>query len=614
MPRLLLHPSDPASFVLDTTWAEKELVKQLPGARWDSQLKTWYTPRTWAICLQARGLFGDRLEVDPQVKEWAWAERKRVEQAVELRGLFEPVDDGEAAAWWTSGLHPFQQVDVSWARATDLNATLTNEMGTGKTISALTTLRASPETSLPALVICPNSVKENWATEAKNWWPEATVYLVHGGAATRRKQLEAAAEDENAFVVINIEAIRLHSRLAPYGNVRLKRCVDCGGNDEKVKTTQCEVHLKELNEFGFRSVVFDEAHRMKEPKAKQTRAAWAVMHGETVEYRLALTGTPIANHVGDLWSIMHGVDPEEYPNRSKFMDRYALLTWNAGGGLDVVGLRPDTKQELFGFLDRRVRRVTKSQVLTQLPKKYRSIRHAPMIPKMKKAYKELESELVTRLDDGSILFAPNSLTASLRLLQMSSSYGTVEELGDPDPETGRVKTRYVLSEPSPKLDVLEEILDELEGRQVAVCALSRQLIDLAAKRLDDRYESYGMITGTVKKADRDRALDEFQAGKLRCLLFTLQAGGTGLTMTAADTIVFLQRSWSLVDNKQAEDRVHRIGSERHEAIHVIDVVAPESIEERQIERVHDKLRMLEEIVRDGHAEFEPDTDDLREDL
>jgi SNF2 family DNA or RNA helicase len=200
----------------------------------------------------------------------------------------------------------------------------------------------------------------------------------------------------------------------------------------------------------------------------------------------------------------------------------------------------------------------------------------------------MESQLITRLDDGTIVFAPNTLSQTTRLLQMSSAYGTTEDDGT-----------YHMLEPSPKLDVMMELLEEMEGRPLVVCALSKQLINLASARLEKSGIQHGLITGDVHEMDRRRNLDQFQDGKLRALLVTIGAGGVGLTMTAADTILFLQRSWSLIQNLQMEDRVHRIGSEIHEAIHIIDVVAPDTVEEWQIAAVHQKLIRLEEIRRDG---------------
>jgi SNF2 family DNA or RNA helicase len=184
---------------------------------------------------------------------------------------------------------------------------------------------------------------------------------------------------------------------------------------------------------------------------------------------------------------------------------------------------------------------------------------------------------------------------------MSSAYGTTDDT------TGM----YHMLEPSPKLDVMMELLEEMEGRPLVICALSKQLINLAAARLEKLGVPHGLITGDVHELDRRRNLDQFQAGKLRALLVTIGAGGVGLTMTAADTILFLQRSWSLIQNLQMEDRVHRIGSEIHEAIHIIDVVAPDTVEEWQITRIHEKLKRLEEIRRDGLDFSQTIGDDIR---
>jgi SNF2 family DNA or RNA helicase len=481
---------------------------------------------------------------------------------------------------------------------------LGNDQGTGKTASVETALRNLVD-ALPALVVCPNSVKRVFEDEAKKWIPDANTYVVAGGAGQRKKIIATALADPRAIIIINYEGLKTHSRLAPYGSVRLKKCVECGGDDPKVKVGQCHVHKKELNGTGvIKSVVIDEAHRLKDPKSQQTRAVWAVCHDPSVTRRIAMTGTPIANHIGDLWAIMHAVAPLEYPARSAFLDRYAQLSWNAFGGLDVVGLRSDNSAEFFKFFDARYRRVTKAAAAPWLPDKYRSVRYAEMATKVAKAYKELDEQMVTRLADGTIMFAPNNLTQSGRLLQLASSYGTVEADGS-----------YRMTEPSHKLDVMEEIIDETEGRPIVICAMSKQLINLAAARLEKRNIPHALITGDVIEIERRRGLQLFQEGRLKALLFTLGAGGEGLTMSAADTIVFLQRDWSAIKNLQAEDRVHRIGSEIHEAIHIIDIVTPGTIEETQIEKVNTKIRRLEEIRRDG---LDPITlgfvDDVRKEM
>lgn len=562
-------------------WSDRELIKQVPGARWDANRKSWHVPMTWAAYVQLHGTFANRMTVDPALNEWATAEYERIQSASAWRSV---VDSGTVV----EGLYPWQVSGYYWANVAGDGMLLGDDQGTGKTITIQVALR-NIDGMLPALVICPNSVKRVWEQEAAKWMPEANVYIIGGGATARQKVLKAALADPMALIVINYEGLRSHSRLAPYGSVRMKKCEACGGQDPKVRPSMCHSHPKELNGTGvIKTVVMDEAQALKDAKSQQTRACWAVCHDSSVTRRIAMTGTPIANHIGDLWAIMHAIAPAEYPVRSAFLDRYAQLSWNAFGGLDIVGLRQDTAAEFFSFFDARYRRVTKAQAAPWLPEKYRSVRHAPLPTKMRKAYDELDKQMITRFDDGSIAFASNTLTQSTRLLQVASAYGATEADGT-----------YRMVEPSPKIDVLLEILEETEGRPIVACALSKQLINLAAKRLESKGITHGLITGDVHELDRRRALDQFQAGRLRCLLFTIGAGGVGLTMTAADTIVFLQRDWSLIRNLQAEDRVHRIGSEIHEAIHIIDVVAPDTVEEWQIQRVHEKLIRLEEIRRDG---------------
>jgi SNF2 family DNA or RNA helicase len=372
-------------------------------------------------------------------------------------------------------------------------------------------------------------------------------------------------------VIINIEGTRGHSRLASYGSIHL---------------TDAEKEPKELNEIPFRTVVFDEAHRMKDPKSKQTRAAWAVGHGPTVRRRFALTGTPIANDPSDLWSILHFLAPDEHPTRSKFIDRYCLQSWNSYGGLSVIGVQPETREEFRKVIGPRFRRVTKDEVLTQLPRKQRQLIKVEMSPRQAKAYREMESQLATRVDGGVIVAASN-LTAQIRLLQFAGSMCDVADDGTVTPV-----------DPSPKIDALLDIIDAAQGKPIVACAVQRKLIELAAKRLDKQKVAYGLITGKVDEWTRKQNLKKFQEGELPVLLFTIQAGGTGLNMTAADTIVFIQRDWSMVNNRQAEDRVHRIGSEVHEAINVIDIVTEGTVEETVLTRYLEKVHRLDLITED----------------
>jgi len=584
--------------LVETTWNEKELIKLVPGAKWNATERIWSLPPGWAQCVILRGVFKGQVTFGERLTAWGWNEvNNRIKPATSLRLLTERPESAEMATFLRShsgyDLYDFQAVGAEFILSAG-SCLLADEMGTGKTIQALSALRAIGEKDgLPALVICPNSVKTHWVNEAREWFPECEPIMIDGSAAVKTKQLEHVLAVPNALVIINIEALRLHSRVAGFGSIRLARCQECDRyGDPYLKPARCETHAKGLNHIPFKTVIVDEAHRIKDPHSKQTRAAWALMHGPTVERNWALTGTPIANDPSDLWSIMHGVIKSEYPTKSKYVDRFCLMAWNAYGGLDITGLNPEHKDEFYKILDPRLRAMPKALVLSQLPPKVREYRHVMMTPKQAKAYKDMEQALITRLDDGEILVAQNNLAAQTRLLQLSSSYCTIT----PDP-TQSLGSKVMLCEPSPKLDALDEIIEEMAGKKLTVCAQSRQLILMAAKRAEKKKIPHGLIIGGMSQWERDLALRDFQTGDSQILFFTVQAGGTGLTMTAADTQVFLQRSWSMVDNKQAEDRVHRIGSERHESVTIIDIITRGTVEERQLLRLYDKMKRLDEITR-----------------
>jgi SNF2 family DNA or RNA helicase len=585
-----------------TAWADKPLIAQIPGKAWDARRRVFTLPLSWAACIQARALFGSRLKVGQLLGGWSRTEKARRDVAARYRDARTPVDlhaydaDNDHA----EKLYPFQVPGRDFMVAAKY-ALLGDEMGSGKTLQALAAMRAVSKTPMqeayPALVVCPNSTKRNWAREVGKWLPEANPVVIDGSAAKRRKQLTEAADVPNAVIIMNIESVRLHSRLASYGSVRLKSCRECDtvSGDPALSAAKCETHDKELNAIPFRICVLDEAHRVKDPRALQTRAIWRVFHGPSVQYRWAMTGTPVANHPGDVWSILHTIDPEGFPRKSAFIDRYALVEFNAFGGMSIVGLNPATRDEFLSLLDARFRRMIKALVLDQLPAKTRVVRHVEMSPKQKKAYDEVASQYVLTTDSGDKLVMNGNLPAATRLLQLASAMCDVDKGETPD-DIGTWKV--TLTDPSSKVDELMSIIDDNPGKPLAIAAEHKQLIDLAARRLAAAGIEYGVVTGGVSAAQRDETVEAFQSGKLKYILFTYKAGGVGLNMTAADTLVRLQRSWSLVDNMQGEDRVHRIGSEQHEAITIIDIITADTIEETQVEKLYQKMQRLEEIVRD----------------
>lgn len=589
-------------------WNEKDRLLTLAGARYrrDAHGRDIVSlPLSWGSCLSLRGMFGAELKLSQSLGEWAAIHKREVvAPGLALRGISaleampgRPTEDAEAMV--RAGLRPFQAVAVEWMSAVG-SGILGDEMGSGKTVQSLTFIERHAD-ALPALVITPNSVKRHWARLSARWAPSAVPYVVDGTAAQRRKTLKAAQADPNALVIINIESVRSFSRLAPYGSIRLKRCQECDRKSgDSIKSSQCEVHEKEFQSFGFQSVFLDEAHRIGNPESKQTRAIWQVMWGPFVKYRWGLSGTVQSDHFGNLWSVLHGILPDDFPVKSKAVDRYCLTRDMPIGPPQIIGLNPATRDELYGILDPHFRRMLKAVTSPQLPPITREIREVELSPKAMKVYRDVESGLFGDLGEDGLIITHSNLTKADRCQQIAAATVEVDKSADPDDIS---KWTIHMKDPSPKVDALMEILEDGgyttgRGPGVAVSCVHRDLVRLVSNRLGSAEIRHGIITGDQTTAERDLALARFQDGEDRVLIFTVKAGSVGLDMTAADTLVNLQRPWSMIEAVQTEGRVHRIGSEIHGNIRIIDVLTVGTIEEKQITVLGEKLARLEEINRD----------------
>jgi SNF2 family DNA or RNA helicase len=571
--------------IIHTEWRFKELCKSIPGSKWDPKEQQWRVPTSWATCLALRSTFREDLVIGPRLAEWAGQEvATRISPANELREL-EVIEDG-----FNEDLFPHQRAGVKFL-AVARRALLADEPGLGKTaqaIRALKELQDRGEDVFPALIVCPNTLKKNWKREFERWWPGVDVEVIKGSATQRRKIFEESAD----VYVINWESLRSHSRLSGYGSIALAKCTECGGHDDRVSENRCEVHLRELNTIDFKAVVADEIHRSKEPKSKQTRALWAATGNADI--RFALTGTPIANNVLDMWSILHWLSPDEWPSKTRWIDRMINTMMNAFGGMMVLGVKPHMEQEFYAAINPRMRRMLKQKVLPWLPDMLFERKDVEMSTKQKKAYDQMRDLMIAELEDGESVTAPSPLTQTIRLLQFASSFAEMSV----DETTG--ESKVTLIGPSCKVDaVMDDIKNgDFGDDSVAVCAVSRQLIDLLSAEMTKEKIPHGLITGAQNEDERQQAVDDFQAGKIKWILFTAQAGGVGITLTAARRLIMLQRPWSLVDHKQALDRVHRIGSEIHDSIMITDYVTEGTIEERVIQVLETKADNFEQIVRD----------------
>jgi len=566
----------------------KEVCRRLPGASWDAKKQNWRIPLSWGGCLALRSQFKEYLSIGDDLGQWAKNEKaSRVQPALDLREV-EEVSDPD-----NEDLFPHQRAGVQFL-STAKQALLADEPGLGKTaqaIRALKKLKDQGEKVFPAMIVCPNTLKKNWEREFKRWWPEASVQVVKGSANKRREQLEPGLAD---VYVMNWESLRTHSKLVGYGSIALARCVECGGHDSKVSEARCEAHKRELNNLDFKSVVADEIHRSKDPKSKQTRALWAASGGADI--RIAMTGTPIANDVVDLWPILHWLKPEEWPSKTKWIDRFVDTIPNHFGGMMVLGLKPEMEQEFYASINPRMRRMLKAKVLPWLPEIVNDRRDVEMGAKQAKAYKQMLEKMIALFETDSkedVIVASDPLVQTMRLNQFANAYAEITMT-----ESGEEKV--LLSDPSCKVDALMDDIKngDFGDDSVAVCAVSKQLLNLLSERLHKEEIPHGMVTGDQDDIERQTAVDMFQAGQLKWILFTDAAGGVGITLTKARRLVMLQRPWSLVNYKQALDRVHRIGSEQHDSVLIHDYVTEGTIEERVIEALDSKSENFEEVVRD----------------
>ena len=451
---------------------------------------------------------------------------------------------------------------------------------TGKTITTIIGLVERASTTLsgtgPALVVCPASVVDPWVEAWQTWAPHVKAVAWRGPAEKRHALAGTADVYVTSYETARIDTIKI-GRKAP------------------------------LRDLAATALVIDECHYIKNPQAERSKAVRTLaklvvdVHGTVV----ALSGTPITHHPGDLWATLACVEPGAYPSRERWVNRYCDVV--AGDYKDeILGLAPLREPEFRLTLLGQHRRVARADVMSQLPPKVYSVRTVELPPKWRKAYDAMESQMLAELPDGSELSVMGVLAQLTRLSQLASAPAEVKvtrELGDGG--IGNDVTTVNLLAPSWKVDALLEILAErcgddvpVESRDQVVCfAPSRQLILLAGAAAEAAGYRVGYIVGGQSQLERTAARTAFQAGHLDLVCATTGAGGTGITLSAAGTLVFLQRPWSLVESLQAEDRAEG-DLEQTRGTEVIDVVARNTVDTRVRAVLRERAGRLAELVGD----------------
>lgn len=420
----------------------------------------------------------------------------------------------------------------------------TSEPGTGKTRTLVYTVEKGP-----VLVVCPNVARSSWLFEFERVGRK--VEMIMGNNATERKKLE-----NPDVVIVGFPLVHKLSGLAPYGNRKM---------------TDEEKAAGPLNGL-FDTVIVDEAHRIKSPDAKQARAAWRLLH--EAKFRYEATATPVQENPADLWSLLHAVDPEIFSSSVKFKERYMFERIGFSGYPEFAGLKPHMEQEYRNIIAWYTQHTALKDAVPTMPDFTYSTITCEMEPKQRRAYEQMQKEYKVLVEDGRI-YADSSIAQRTRLLQFAHATPVIDD--------GQV---VELAHPSSKLTALMEWLED-HKKPVVVFADSRLLINLAERELIEAGYTVGVIVGGQKENLRQSIVRQFQDGDLQVILMQSAAGSESLTLTAADTIVFLGRSDSATMGVQGEGRIRRLG-QMADKLQIIDIVTAGTIESNKHQMLADK--------------------------
>lgn len=441
-------------------------------------------------------------------------------------------------------LRDYQVDGFKWLRRLaewGVGGILADDMGLGKTLQTLAVLLDRKDDG-PTLVIAPTSVGFNWVREAERFTPELKPHLYR---ETDRQEFLSDVGSGDLVVCSYGLALRDEEALA------------------KVK---------------WGTLVMDEAQAVKNSRSKTAQA----IAGFDAKWTVALTGTPVENHLGELWSLFHLVSPGVLGGWEQFRRRFALPIEKHADS--------DARQALATRLQPFILRRTKSQVLSELPARTEMNLYVDLSEEERNQYDRVRLSAIGEIDQ--IASLPNVQDQRFKLLAL------LTRLRQFACHPGIVNRQWEGS--SAKLDQLVETLVELkeEGHRALVFSQFTQHLALIRKAFDQRGITYQYLDGSTPPNARQQAVDNFQAGMGDCFLISLKAGGTGLNLTAADYVIHMDPWWNPAVEDQATDRAHRIGQER--PVMVYRIIARGTIEE-EILSLHESKRDLVAGVLEGTA-------------
>ena len=427
---------------------------------------------------------------------------------------------------------------------------LADDMGLGKTVQTLGVLldRASEG---PALVVAPTSVGDNWIRETNRFAPSLTPRSYRD---SDRQDLVDSATDGD-LVIVSYQLLQ-----------------------------------RDAERFAGRSwgtLVLDEAQFIKNSNTKTARAVRSI----DAAWRLGLSGTPLENHLGELWSLFRTLSPGLLGSWERFRKRFAEPIERQKD--------PTRRESLAGMIRPFVLRRTKNAVLKELPPRTEITLKATLSGKERELYEATRVAALSELSEPSTGQAGQKRIKTLAWLTKLRQLACHPRLV----EAGWRKD-------SAKLELLMELVAELRegGHRALVFSQFVRHLELVRRSLDDRGVTYQYLDGSTPAAARQERVDKFQEGDGDLFLISLKAGGTGLNLTAADYVVHLDPWWNPAVEDQATDRAHRIGQTK--PVTVYRLVAEETIEEKILQLHADKRELVSGVLDGTDAAAKLDTGDL----
>jgi len=461
-------------------------------------------------------------------------------------------------------LRDYQQVGFEWMQFLarhELHGILADDMGLGKTLQTITHILVEKESGrsqkLPALVIAPTSVVPNWYAEIKRFAPSLSVLILDG--PQRKKYFRSIP---HADVILTSFAL-------------LQRDID------------------KLREYPYHLAILDEAQYIKNPSAKVAQAACKL----EARQRLCLSGTPVENHLGELWSLMRFLMPGFLGGQDDFKRRFRKPIEDEGDTDRQLALK-----ERVGPL---ILRRTKDQVAKELPPKTILVHPIDLNTGQKDLYETVRATMDKRvrqaiaakgLEGSRMLF----LEALLKLRQICCEPKLLKFENESRIEADAAG--------SAKLDYLADLLDTLveEGRRILLFSQFTSMLDIIAAHLKTRNIRYLMLTGGSK--NRGELVEKFQQGEIPLFLISLKAGGTGLNLTAADTVIHYDPWWNPAAEAQATDRAYRIGQKNPVFVHKL--ICQGTVEERIHQLQQKKSELADALLADAAKAAAPDQQTL----